>query len=108
MEAAHVVDERMQNLRLAVTVKQERRIEKELLKNGDRRGSAIIANPSRAWKGANVEELLRSCPKIGDIKVARILTAAAVSPRKKVGELTKRQRNGIVAAVRSKVPRAPF
>ena len=51
-----------------------------------------------------VEDMLLMIPRFGESKVRRLLYAYAVSPRKRVGGLSPRQRQGLAVMLRSYTP----
>ena len=61
----------------------------------------ILDEPPAIMRSMRVEDLLLAIPRIGGAKVDRIMWRAGVSPRKRVGGLSARQRKALSAVLRS-------
>lgn len=64
------------------------------------RAATVIADPPRTAEGMHIGDLLIAVPKIGRVRVARILADCAVSPSKTLGGLSDRQRAALIATLR--------
>jgi guanylate kinase len=60
----------------------------------------ILDNPPEIMGSMRVEDLLLAIPRIGTRKVDRLLFMAGISPRKRVGGLSSRQREALSAVLR--------
>lgn len=84
--------QRMTSLQLANNV----RIEKSRIKRGLRTGEVkfldLVDNPPELLRNAKVRELILACHKYGKVKTDKLLGTCRISPVKKLGGLSDRQR----------------
>ena len=72
---------------------------KAALKRGELSIVSLIGEPPQFLVTARIEELLRSCPGYGRVKVDRLLMRCKVSPRKTIAGLNERQRRELIRAL---------
>lgn len=60
----------------------------------------VLLEPNEQVETMKVFELLLATPRLGRVKVNKILFQARISPSKTVGGLSQRQRNELVSMVR--------
>jgi hypothetical protein len=59
----------------------------------------LLADPPECILGAPIDWLLDSAPRVGRIRTAQALRAVKAGPKRRVGELTERQRFLLAQAV---------
>ncbi len=87
----------MQALNRANRIRSSRAKMKRELKTGDQKIAKLLLNPPAYIKTAKVSDLLQAVPKLGRVKVNRILTQCRISPSKTVGGLSERQRAELIS-----------
>ena len=65
-----------------------------------------LTDPPEWLETASVEEVLRTIPKIGPVKVREILRSAGIGDAAKLGGLTERQRTELVGVLRDRQAKA--
>lgn len=85
-------EQRMTNLALANEIRSARAVLKRDLRARRVALLPLIMDPPEHLHTMRVQELLLAAPKVGQIKVHRLLTVARLSPSKTLGGLSKRQR----------------
>ncbi len=89
--------QRMLALKRANRIRSSRAKMKRELKTGDKKIARLLLNPPEYTKTAKVSDLLQAVPKVGRVKVNRILTQCRISPSKTVGGLSERQRAELIS-----------
>lgn len=92
--------QRMEALRIANDVRTHRAGVKRDLKSGRLRLIDLIREPDERLETMKVFDLMLAAPKLGRVKVNRILNVCRVSPSKRLGGLSPRQRSEIVGFLR--------
>ena len=92
--------QRIDALEKANTIRTRRAVLKRDLKAGRQRIEEMLLAPPD-WLGSmKVADLLGAVPKYGRVKVNRLLHVTKISPSKRVGGLSDRQRRELVAWMR--------
>ena len=86
------LDQRMNALQVANAIRTQRAELKRDLKEGRRDVISVILDPPEWVMTMHLRDLLLSVPKLGRVKVNRILTQCRISPSKTIGGLSERQR----------------
>lgn len=94
------IQQRRDALRVANEVRTTRAEFKRDLKAGRKDVVGMILDPPEWMLTMHLFDLLISVPKLGRVKVNRILTQCRISPSKTVGGLSERQRGEIVSYLR--------
>lgn len=102
---ARSLAQRQSALVLANEVRSARARFKEHLFGLARRDSleaavGALVDPPAEVQTMYVHDLVLACRQIGEAKAHRVLLVAQVSPRKRVGGITDRQRDALVDAIR--------
>lgn len=92
--------QRMRALKRANQIRSSRARLKRDLKRGNKSIDRLLFNCPDYIKTAKVFDLLVAVPKLGRVKVNRILTQCRISPSKTVGGLSERQRAELVSYLR--------
>lgn len=95
------LDQRMEALNRANDIRVRRARLKRDLKSGDRRIEQVIADPPEYVLTAKVYDMLVAVPRLGRVKVTRLLTQCRISQSKTVGGLSERQRAELLDLFRS-------
>ena len=90
-------DQRMQALKRANHIRTKRAQLKKDLKDGKVRAHTLLIDPPEYVMTAKVFDLLLAVPKLGRVKVNRMLTQCRISPSKTIGGLSERQRGELVS-----------
>lgn len=87
----------------AAAVSAEVRGKRKVFRRDARRTDVAqaLASPPGYLETADVEWILRAAPGIGAIAAEEILRTQQISPRRRLGQLTRRQRRNLAEAVRS-------
>lgn len=96
-ESSHA--QRLAALAQANRIRSERARLKAALRAGEVRPAPLLLDPPECLGSASVAEVLLAVPGIGQVKVRRLLQAAQLSPGRKLGRLSERQRAELVAAL---------
>jgi hypothetical protein len=92
----------MDALSRANEIRTKRAQLKRDLKAGRTSVSQVLQEPPE-WVGtAKVMDMLLAVPKIGRVKVNKLLATARISPSKTIGGLSERQRTELVELLRSR------
>jgi hypothetical protein len=103
------LEQRMEALARANEIRSKRAQLKRDIKAGRLHVTALLADPPYWILTAKVYDLLMAAPKLGRVKVNKILSRARVASSKTVDGLTVRQREEIVALSRGlPIGRAPM
>ena len=94
------LQQRMDALKSANQIRTARAEFKRDLKAGRKEVTGYILEPPEWLLTAKMFDLLLAVPKMGRVKVNRILTQCRISPSKTIGGLSERQRGEIVAYLR--------
>jgi hypothetical protein len=95
------LDQRMEALSKANEIRVSRARLKRDLKAGRVRIEQIIADPPEYVLTAKVYDMLVSVPRLGRVKVGRLLTTCRISQSKTVGGLSERQRGELLDLFRA-------
>jgi hypothetical protein len=95
------LDQRMEALTRANDIRIRRAQLKRELKAGLVRIEDIIADPPEHVLTAKVYDMLVAVPRLGRVKVGRLLTQCRISQSKTVGGLSERQRAELLDLFRS-------
>jgi len=90
-------DQRMEALKRANHIRTKRAQLKRDLKAGKVRMHTLLIDPPEYVLTAKVFDLLLAVPKLGRVKVNRMLNQCRVSPSKTIGGLSERQRGELVS-----------
>lgn len=93
-------EQRRDALAQANRVRAERAALKVALKRGALDVAPLLVSPPPCLATARVAELLAAVPRCGPVKVARLLENCRISRVKRLGGLTQRQRDELLAALR--------
>ena len=97
------LEQRLQALAYANSVRQARAHLKQQLSNGSADISELLASPPHVARSAMVSELLRAVPKLGPARVAHLVHSCRISKTKTVAGLSERQRAELIARTRRSV-----
>ncbi len=97
------LDQRMEALARANSVRVQRARLKRDLKDGVVDVVSIILDTPAYLHSAKVFDLLLAVPKLGRVKVSRLLTLSRVSQAKTVGGLSERQRAELIELLRARL-----
>jgi hypothetical protein len=87
----------MQALKRANHIRTKRAQLKKDLKAGKVRVHTLLIDPPEYVLTAKVFDLLLAVPKLGRVKVNRMLNHCRISPSKTIGGLSERQRGELVS-----------
>lgn len=90
------LDQRMEALAHANDIRTKRAHLKRDLRAGRMQAIALLADPPYWLQTMKVYDLLLAAPKLGRVKVNKILNRARVAPSKTIGGLSPRQREQLV------------
>jgi hypothetical protein len=90
----------MDALKSANHIRTTRAELKRDLKAGRKDVTGYILDPPEWLLTMHLFDLMMSVPKMGRVKVNRILTQCRISPSKTIGGLSERQRGEIIAYLR--------
>lgn len=100
-------DQRMEALQRANEVRVRRAQLKRDVKAGRVSIEQLLVDPPGYLETAKVIDLMLAVPKLGRVKVNKILTRCRISPSKTFGGLSERQRREIVSTMTGQpAPRA--
>src|SRR6476659_1822340 len=94
------LDQRMEALNRANEIRVRRAQLKRDLKAGQRRIEDVIGDPPEYVLTAKVYDMLVAVPRLGRVKVGRLLTQCRISQSKTVGGLSERQRSELLELFR--------
>lgn len=100
-------DQRMEALTRANEIRSTRAELKQQVKRREQDALELLGRPIAELDTMKVFDLLLAIPKVGRVKVNKMLAAARVSPSKTVGGLSERQRRELMAIVRAFTPGGP-
>src|SRR5436305_649789 len=95
------LDQRMEALNRANDIRVRRARLKRDLKAGDLHIEQVIADPPDFVLTAKVYDMLVAVPRLGRVKVTRLLTQCRISQSKTVGGLSDRQRGELLDLFRA-------
>lgn len=99
---ARTHDQRLRALEAANEIRTRRARLKKDLKAGKVQLDRLLLDPPEYLETAKVFDLMLAVPKLGRVKVNRILNHCRVSPSKTISGLSERQRSELVAMLRRK------
>ena len=94
------LDQRMEALNRANEIRVRRAQLKRDLKAGRQRIEDVIGDPPEYVLTAKVYDMLVAVPRLGRVKVGRLLTQCRISQSKTVGGLSERQRSELLELFR--------
>jgi hypothetical protein len=94
------LDQRMEALTRANDIRVRRAQLKRELKRGTASIDQILADPPDYVLTAKVYDMLVAVPRLGRVKVGRLLTQCRISQAKTVGGLSERQRGELLELFR--------
>jgi hypothetical protein len=94
------LQQRMDALSRANQIRTRRAQLKRDLKAGRASIHDLLLEPPEFLETAKVMDMLLAVPKIGRVKVNKLLTQCRISPSKTIGGLSERQRGELVAFLR--------
>ncbi len=94
------LDQRMEALRRANSIRSKRAQLKRDLKAGKVKIQTLLLDPPEYVQTAKVLDMLLAVPKYGRVKTNRILNQCRISPSKTIGGLSDRQRDELVVQLR--------
>ncbi len=94
------LDQRMDALQRANTIRTERAKLKRDLKAGRASIHDLLRKPPEYLETAKVFDILLAVPKYGRVKANKVLQTCRISPSKTIGGLSERQRNELVSLLR--------
>lgn len=97
----HSLEQRLDALERANEVRTKRATLKRNVKAGRVTIHSILMNPPKYVETMKLMDLMLQVPKYGRVKVNKIMTTCRVSPSKSIGGLSQRQRDEIIAILRS-------
>lgn len=100
-------DQRMSALAQANEIRRRRAELKRDLKAGRASIVALLLKPPEFVETMKVCDLLMAAPKLGRVKVNKILAGCRISPAKSLGGLTGRQRAELVGCLGRPLPHRP-
>ncbi len=89
--------QRLDALERANEVRTKRAALKRDLKGGRKTIVAVLTDPPAYVETAKAFDMLLATPKLGRVKVNKLLTQCRISPSKTIGGLSVRQRDELVA-----------
>ena len=92
---------RLDALKAANTVRQQRAEIKQALRNGDANVVDLLVDPPEFLLTARLSEILLAAPGYGQVRVSRLLTRFRISPVKAIGTLSERQRQELAQELSS-------
>jgi hypothetical protein len=96
---ARTLQQRQEALKNANRIRTYRKDLKADLKAGRRRAVDVLRSPHADVLTMKVFDLLLAAPKLGRVKVNKMLSRQGISPSKTVGGLSPRQRDALLAAL---------
>ncbi len=104
------LEQRMDALANANAIRSARSAFKRVLRDGTpvearhRVAEMVATKPAPEFASMKVWDLLIACPRLGRVKVNRLLVVARVSPSKTLAGLSDRQRDELSRAVLTSAP----
>lgn len=92
--------QRMDALHVANEVRSLRANLKRDIKSGRENIVEVLISPPEWTENMKIFDLLMSVPKIGRVKIDRLLRQHKISPSKTIGGMSDRQRNDLVYSLR--------
>jgi hypothetical protein len=92
--------QRMDALDRANAVRTYRKELKRDIKTGQVNIHDVLSNPPEEIETMKIFDLLLSVPKVGRVKVNKILVTCRVSPSKTIGGMSERQLNEVLSFLR--------
>ena len=91
--------QRLASLVHANQIRSERAAVKARLRYGEVEVAQLITDPPRCLASASLAEILSATPGVGTVGLRRLLGATRLSPAKRIGSLTERQRQELARAL---------
>jgi hypothetical protein len=103
--SANAAPQHMQALAIANRMRLEQAALKRRIEEGDLSVISVLADPPLAAQRMRIESLLTAPDRIGVAKANRVLREAGpISPMRKVGQLTLRQRHRLIEVFEERCP----
>jgi hypothetical protein len=93
---SQVRSRRLAALTRANQVRHDRAAIKDDLRHGRSRIAEMLLDPPPCLLTARLAEILLAVPGLGKVRVRRLLNSCRISPSKKIGGLSERQRNELL------------
>jgi hypothetical protein len=90
--------QRLDALKLANTVRQQRAEIKQALRRGDVSIAELLVTPPEFLLTARLSQILLAAPGYGQVRVSRLLKRCRISSLKTIGTLSARQRHELARA----------
>lgn len=90
--------QRLEALARANRVRHDRAAIKDDLRHGKSRIAELLVDPPACLLTASLAEILLAVPGLGKVGVRRLLNSCRISPSKRIGGLSERQRGEILRA----------
>jgi len=97
---ARSLDQRLSALQRANEIRLGRSQLKKELAAGSCRIDDLLAETPELARGAKVYDLLLAVPKLGRVRVSKLLRGCRISEAKTLGGLSERQRAELIASLR--------
>lgn len=97
---AHSLEQRLSALRRANEIRLARALLKKDLAAGRCRIEDLLAEAPELARGAKVYDLLLAVPKLGRVRVSKLMHHCRISETKTLGGLSDRQRAELIASLR--------
>lgn len=94
------LEQRQEALKRANRIRSHRAQLKRDLKSGKTGVQSLLLSPPEYILTAKVSDLLLAVPKLGKVKVNKVLTQCRISSSKTIGGLSERQRAELVSYLR--------
>lgn len=91
--------QRLDALKIANTVRQERAELKQSLRKGEVSIVELLVTPPEFLLTARLSQILLAAPGYGQVRVSRLLKRCRISPLKTIGTLSERQRQELTQAL---------
>jgi guanylate kinase len=91
--------QRLDALKIANTVRQQRAELKQSLRRGEVSIVELLVTPPEFLLTARLSQILLAAPGYGQVRVSRLLKRCRISPLKTIGTLSERQRQELTQAI---------
>jgi guanylate kinase len=91
--------QRLDALKIANTVRQQRAELKQSLRRGEMSIVELLVTPPEFLLTARLSQILLAAPGYGQVRVSRLLKRCRISPLKTIGTLSERQRHELTQAL---------
>ncbi len=101
-------DQRLANLGRANEIRTARSLLKQRLTRGEAALAEVLREDPDYVQTMRLADLLKAVPKLGTVKVNRVLTALRISPSATLQMLPRSRREELIAWVAARYPKAPI